>query len=61
MLHDDDHKPNQVGTDKAAQPPRQEWLQQNRKAIDHYNKHVENMGSSATAYEVFEPLSALIR
>lgn len=40
MPHDDDRKPTQVGTDKTTQPPRQEWLQENRRAIDHYTKRV---------------------
>lgn len=44
MPYDDDHKPIQVDTDKAVQAPPQEWLKENRKAIDHYNKRVDEHG-----------------
>lgn len=44
MLHDDHREPAQVGTDKALQHPSQEWLKENRKAIDQYNRRVDEHG-----------------
>lgn len=41
MPCDEDHQPPETDAGHALLQSRQEWLKENRNAIDHYNKRVE--------------------
>ncbi|ETU79898.1 hypothetical protein Q095_00351 [Pseudomonas aeruginosa PS50] len=40
----DKDKPSEVNTDDAVPESRQDWLKDSQKAIDYYNKRVEEHG-----------------
>lgn len=41
-LDDDRQPPEEAGTDNPKQDQRKQWLEENREAINAYNRHVEN-------------------
>ncbi|UFH49588.1 type II toxin-antitoxin system CcdA family antitoxin [Pseudomonas sp. KNUC1026] len=40
----DEDKPSEASADNAVQDSRQDWPKDNRRAIDHYNRRVEEHG-----------------